>query len=88
MVRKITAGASLGVKLPIPNIKYGNVSPSFWLGIEEGYEEDELSEDQLEERCNEILDECRKIVEERVDEDIEDVYEVKVFKQIEGGKNV
>ena len=76
---KIIAGAGLGIKLTIG--PYQNIDPNFYLQWEEEVS-DTLTDAQKLKRSQEILSICRQECEDRIDEDIENVTEKKIFSQL------
>lgn len=75
--RKITAGTSLGVTLKFQDFE--NVKPSYWAGLEETVPDD-WTDEQIIARQTEIMENSRKIVEEQIDVDIDDVKNVKFYE--------
>jgi len=84
MKRGFKAGCALEVTLKFA--EFENMKPSFWAGISEEYDASEgdvaPSREELLEKVKDALSDCREIVEERIDSDIYDVKQVKIFEQI------
>lgn len=83
-----SAGCSLEVTLKFADFE--NVKPSFWAGINREYNDQEdivPTNEELLVMASEAQDACRKICEERIDNDIYDVKQVKVFAQISKNKS-
>lgn len=85
-----TAGCSLEVTLKFAD--YENVKPSFWAGVSKEYDGSEASsptDEELRIEISNAQDACRKICEEKIDSDIYDVKQIKLFEEIlkrKGGK--
>jgi len=77
---KVTGGASLGVKLSIT--QYENLNPSYWAGWEEEVPED-WTDEQKRARIREIHRMCRGDVEELIDEDAEDLANIRIFMHLD-----
>ena len=79
-----SAGCSLEVTLKFAD--YENMKPSYWAGIKKEYETSEgdtvLTDEELRIGISEAQDVCRKICEDKIDVDIYDIKQVKVFEQI------
>jgi len=86
-----SAGCSLEVTLKFADFE--NVKPGFWAGITQEWEADEkvMSIGDIAEMISTAQDVCRKVCEDKVDKDIYDVKDVKLFARIleekkKGGK--
>jgi hypothetical protein len=79
-----SAGCSLEVTLKFAD--YENLKPSYWAGVSrewESSEGDTLPEySDILTMIGDAQDACRKICEDKIDADIYDVKQVKVFEQI------
>ncbi len=83
MKQGFSAGCSLDVTLKFADFQ--NVKPGFWCGITEEWDTDvegKKSEEELLERIDTVQKACRRICEEKVDIDIYDVCNVKLYQQI------
>lgn len=78
-----SAGCSLEVTLNLGN--YENLKPSFWAGITKEYDalEDHIpTEEGLYAEISAAQDVCRKICEDKIDADVFDVKNIKVFQEV------
>lgn len=83
MKKGFSAGCSLEVTLKFADFE--NVKPSFWCGITKEYDamEDLIpTDEELFAEISAAQDVCRTICEEKIDTDIHDVKEVKLYAQI------
>jgi hypothetical protein len=78
-MKRILAGASLDITLKFADFE--NVKPGFWAGLEEDVSDD-LTDEDIANRIGDIHTLVRGIIEDRIDNEIYDVKEVKVFSQI------
>lgn len=75
------AGCSLGVTLAFANFE--NVKPNFFASETETTEvPDSMTPEDKEEWMRQAMARCRKVCEEKVDEDIYDIKHRRVFKEI------
>jgi hypothetical protein len=91
MIRGFSAGCSLEVTLKFADFE--NMKPSFWAGIKEEWDTEkdgDLTIEDIYAKIDEAQVACREICEKKIDADIYDVKNVKVFEQInykkKGGK--
>jgi hypothetical protein len=84
MKQGFKAGCSLEVTLKFADFE--NVKPSFYCGINEEYDsecgDNILTNDELYTKIRKTHAACRAICEEKIDTDIYDVKEVKLYTQI------
>ena len=91
MKQGFSAGCSLEVTLKFADFE--NVKPSFWCGISQEWDTKEdglLSREEILGEIDKAQNQCREICETKIDTDIYDVKNVKVFEKInykkKGGK--
>jgi hypothetical protein len=87
-MKEVHAGCTLGIKMSLPDTDifnhYENVEQGYYCGFKET-----AGDDMTDEQCDDIaltmIARARKIVEDKVDNDIHNHKDVKVFSTIKKG---
>jgi hypothetical protein len=78
-MKKLLSGASIDITLKLAD--YESLKPGFWCGIEEEVPDD-WNDAQCLGRITDLQAACRKVCEDHIDIDIEDIKHTKLFQEV------
>jgi hypothetical protein len=80
-LKEVNAGASLSLKLSLPQNQYENADYGYYAGFKETVP-DELTEEECNEVALTMIERARKLLEDKIDEDLHKHRDVKIFSKL------